>query len=155
MVSIADDAGGRVEIIQMSPVIHKYVKLNIGYFILHAGQHYLYNLDRVFFEHLNLSQPKDILDVRPSSQAGQTGKMFIRMERTLTRERPNIVLVWSDPDTVLATTKLHINVGCVGVGDRLYTYDINISTEINGVLADHCSDCLFSSIEKSKIVLFN
>ena len=50
--------GTRPEIIKMSPVIRECEKQNIDYFILHTGQHYSYNLDKIFFEELELPAPK-------------------------------------------------------------------------------------------------
>jgi len=38
------------EIIKMSPIIRECKRLDLDYFILHTGQHYSYNMDRVFFE---------------------------------------------------------------------------------------------------------
>ncbi len=46
--------GTRPETIKMSPVIRECEQKGPEYFILHTGQHYWYNLDRVFFEHLGL-----------------------------------------------------------------------------------------------------
>jgi hypothetical protein len=57
--------GTRPEIIKMSPVIRECERLGLDYFILHMGQHYTYNRDKVFFEQLEilidmaLSQNKD------------------------------------------------------------------------------------------------
>jgi len=45
--------GTRPEIIKMSPVIRECEKRGLDYFILHTGQHYSYNMDRVFFEQLS------------------------------------------------------------------------------------------------------
>ena len=47
--------GTRPEIIKMSPVIRECEK-DPEYFILHTGQHYSYNMDRVFFEQLGLPE---------------------------------------------------------------------------------------------------
>ncbi len=41
--------GTRPEIIKMSPVIRELEKRNADYLIIHTGQHYSYNMDRVFF----------------------------------------------------------------------------------------------------------
>ncbi len=46
--------GTRPEIIKMSPVIRECGKRGLDYFILHTGQHYSYEMDRVFFEELEL-----------------------------------------------------------------------------------------------------
>ena len=51
---IAIVVGTRPEIIKMSPIIRECECLQLDYFILHTGQHYSYNMDRVFFEQLEL-----------------------------------------------------------------------------------------------------
>lgn len=52
--------GTRPEIIKMSPVIRSCerlgLELDLDYFVLHTGQHYSYEMDRVFFEELELSK---------------------------------------------------------------------------------------------------
>ena len=55
---IAIILGTRPEIIKMSPVIRECEKKGLDYFILHTGQHYSYEMDRVFFEELELPQPE-------------------------------------------------------------------------------------------------
>jgi len=55
-VSIAIILGTRPEIIKMSPVIRECEQRGMDYFILHTGQHYSYNMDRVFFEQLKASR---------------------------------------------------------------------------------------------------
>lgn len=48
--------GTRPEIIKMSPVIRECEKRGIDYFTCHTGQHYSYEMDRIFFEELELPQ---------------------------------------------------------------------------------------------------
>jgi len=57
--------GTRPEIIKMSPVIRECERREIDYFILHTGQHYSYEMDKVFFEQLGLPDVKDDLDCKP------------------------------------------------------------------------------------------
>jgi len=144
--------GTRPEIIKMSPIIYECEKSNLDYFILHTGQHYTYDMDRVFFEQLELPQPKFNLNIGSSSHAVQTGKMLIGIEEILQREKPDTVLVEGDTNTVLAgalaAVKLHIKIGHVEAGLR--SYDRFMPEEINRVLTDHCSDFLFAPTEKSK-----
>jgi len=106
-MSIAIVLGTRPEIIKMSPVIRECEHKNLDYFILHTGQHYSYEMDRVFFEQV---------------LAG-----------------------------ALAASKLHIKVGHVEAGLR--SYDRRMPEETNRVLADHCSDYLFSPTKKAKDIL--
>jgi UDP-N-acetylglucosamine 2-epimerase (non-hydrolysing) len=144
--------GTRPEIIKMSPIIRECEKQNLDYFILHTGQHYSYNLDRIFFEELELPEAKYNLDVGSGSHAEETGKMLVGIERVLRKEKPDNILVEGDTNTVLAgalaASKLHIKVGHVEAGLR--SYDRNMPEEINRVLADHVSDYLFAPTEKAK-----
>jgi len=144
--------GTRPEIIKMSPVVRECEKQDLDYFILHTGQHYSYNLDKIFFQDLDLPAPKYNLDVGSGSHAEETGKMLIGIEKILKEEKPDIVLVEGDTNTVLAgalaATKLHVKVGHVEAGLR--SYDRTMPEEINRVLADHASDYLFAPTEKAK-----
>lgn len=147
--------GTRPEIIKMSPVVRACERLGLDYFVLHTGQHYSYNMDRVFFEQLELPEAKYNLDVGSGSHAEQTGKMLIGIEKLLHKEEPAVVLVEGDTNTVLAgalaAVKLGIPVGHVEAGLR--SYDRRMPEEINRVLADHSSDYLFAPTEKSKQIL--
>ena len=53
----------RPEIIKMSPIIRECEEQEFNYFILHAGQHSSYNMDRVFFEQLKIPEAKYNLEV--------------------------------------------------------------------------------------------
>jgi len=147
--------GTRPEIIKFSPIIREFERLGLDFFILHSGQHYSYNLDRVFFEQLGLPGVRYNLDVGSGSHGLQTGKMLIGIEAVLKREFPDVVLVQGDTNTTLAgalaAVKLHIQVGHVEAGLR--SYDRSMPEEINRLLADHCSDLLFAPTEKSRRIL--
>lgn len=136
---IAIILGTRPEIIKMSPIIRTCEQQNVDYFVLHTGQHYSYNMDRVFFEQLELPDAKYNFDVGSGTHAEQTGKILIGVERILQKEQPDVVLVEGDTNTVLtgalAATKLHISVGHVEAGLR--SYDRGMPEEINRVLTDH------------------
>jgi len=155
MQRIAIVLGTRPEIIKMSPVIRECGRLELDYFILHTGQHYTYNMDKVFFEQLELPEAKYNLDVGSGTHGEQTGKMLFGIEKNLQKEKPDVVLVEGDTNTVLAgalaAAKLHIKVGHVEAGLR--SYDRRMPEEINRVLTDHCSDYLFAPTEKSRQIL--
>jgi UDP-N-acetylglucosamine 2-epimerase (non-hydrolysing) len=147
--------GTRPEIIKMSPVVREYERLRRDYFILHTGQHYSYNLDKVFFKQLGLASPKYNLGVGSGSHAEETAKILIGVEKVLLKEKPDLVLVEGDTNTVLgaalAAAKLHIKVGHVEAGLR--SYDRQMPEEFNRALTDHCSDYLFAPTEKAKTIL--
>jgi len=154
-VKIAVVIGTRPEIIKMAPVVRELENNRANYFILHTGQHYSYNLDRVFFEQLRLPDAKYNLEVGSGSHAEQTGKILIGVEKVFEIEKPDIVLVEGDTNSVLAgalaATKLHIKVGHVEAGLR--SYDKQMPEEINRILTDHCSDYLFAPTPKAREIL--
>jgi UDP-N-acetylglucosamine 2-epimerase (non-hydrolysing) len=156
-MKIAIILGTRPEIIKMSPIIRILEKENIEFFILHTGQHYSYNMDQVFFEQLKLPQPKYNLEVGSGTHAEETGKMMIGIEKVLLKEKPDIVLIEGDTNTVLAgalaSIKIGVKIGHVEAGLR--SFDRSMPEEINRVVADHISHLLFAPTEKAKENLLN
>ncbi|VVB70268.1 UDP-N-acetylglucosamine 2-epimerase [uncultured archaeon] len=156
-MSIAIVIGTRPEIIKMAPVIRECQRRGLDYFLLHTGQHYSYEMDRVFFEQLELPPAEFNLDVGSGTHADQTGRIMTGIEKVLMRAMPDLVLVQGDTNTVLAgalaASKLHIKIGHVEAGLR--SYDRSMPEEINRVVADHISDYLFAPTENSKLNLIN
>jgi UDP-N-acetylglucosamine 2-epimerase (non-hydrolysing) len=154
-MKIAVVLGTRPEIIKMAPVIRELGRRKASFFVLHTGQHYSYNLDRVFFEQLKLPRAKYNLEVGSGSHAEETAKILTGVEKILQKENPDTVLVEGDTNSVLAgalaATKLHIKVGHVEAGLR--SYDRQMPEEINRTLTDHCADYLFAPTEKAKGIL--
>jgi len=112
-------------------------------------------MDKIFFEQLELPEAKYNLNVGSAGHGIQTGKMLMYIEKILQKEKPEVVLVEGDTNTVLAgalaAAKLHIKVGHVEAGLR--SYDVTMPEEINRVLTDHCSDYLFTPTKRSRQIL--
>jgi UDP-N-acetylglucosamine 2-epimerase (non-hydrolysing) len=147
--------GTRPEIIKMSPIIHECERLGLNYFILHSGQHYNYNMSQVFLKQLGLPEAKYNLQVGSGTHTEQIRRILVGVKKVLSTERPDIVLVEGDTNTVLAgalaAIKLGVKVGHVEAGLR--SYDPGMPEEVNRVLTDHCSDLLFAPTAKSKKIL--
>ncbi len=147
--------GTRPEIIKMSPIIRELIKRKINFFVLHTNQHYSENLEKVFFRDLNLPRPKYNLGVGSGTHANQTAKMLVGMEGILIKEKPDMVLIYGDPNTALAgalvASKLKIKLAHIEAGLRSYFREM--PEEINRILADHCSDILFTPTKKAKEIL--
>jgi UDP-N-acetylglucosamine 2-epimerase (non-hydrolysing) len=146
--------GTRPEIIKMSPVIRASEQRGEEYFILHTGQHYSFDMDRVFFEELGLPEPSFNLDIGSGSHAVQTGAILAGAEKVFHEQKPGVVLVQGDTNTVIAgalaasksyvrgAAGLPIRVGHIEAGLR--SFDRRMPEEINRVIADHISDYLFA-----------
>jgi len=138
--------GTRPEIIKMAPVIRECKNRNIPYFIIHSNQHYSEEMDSIFFKELELPNPHYNLGVGSGLHSNQTGNILIKMEPILVDEKPDIVLVQGDTNTVLAgalaASKLDIKVGHIEAGLR--SYDRTMPEETNRIMTDHISDYLFA-----------
>ncbi len=146
--------GTRPGIIKFSPLMRELQKRGDDFFIIHTGQHYSYDMDKIFFDELELPEPKyKFLDVaRSKSHGGQTAKMLSHSEKALLKEKPKVVLVCGDANTnlagALAARKLHIKVGHVESGLR--SDDWRMPEEHNRVMIDHISELLFAPTEETK-----
>jgi UDP-N-acetylglucosamine 2-epimerase (non-hydrolysing) len=151
-MKVAIVLGTRPEIIKMSPLVRECERRKVPYYILHTGQHYSYEMDKVFFEELSLPPVKYNLDVGSASHAMQTSKILAGVENVLTADRPDMVLVQGDTNTVmaasLAASKLGVRVGHVEAGLR--SHDRSMPEEVNRVVADHISDMLFAPTEEAR-----
>ena len=128
----------------LSKLIRK--QRNINEIIIHTGQHYDYEMSRIFFKELNIPQPKYNLNIKSKYHGAMTGKMMEAIEKILLKEKPDYTLVYGDTNSTLAgalaSKKLHIPVVHIEAGLR--SYNKKMPEEINRVLTDHCSDILFT-----------
>jgi len=148
---IAIILGTRPEIIKMSPIIRLCEKKKLDYFILHTGQHYSYEMDKAFFEELELPQPKYNLNVGSGIYGKQLGLMINGVYEKLALEKPDVVLVLGDTNTTLAGAlgayRLDIKIGHIESGLR--TYEL-MYEEINRVIIGIHSTYLFAPNEDAK-----
>jgi len=113
--------------------------------VVHTGQHYDYELSRVFFEQLPLPTPNYDLGVGSGLHGAQTGRMLERLEPIVVSEQPEVLLVYGDTNSTLAGAlvgaKLHVPVAHVEAGLR--SFNRRMPEEINRVLTDHVAEWLF------------
>src|SRR3989344_2519170 len=148
-MKIAFVLGTRPEIIKLSSMILFCEQEKLDYFIIHTNQHYAENLDKIFFKELHLPDPQYHLKVGSGKHGWQTGTMMMRIESVLEMEKPDVLLVQGDTNSVLAgalaAVKMGIKIGHVEAGLR--SYDWTMPEEINRVIVDHIADWLFCPTE--------
>lgn len=147
--------GTRPEIIKLSPVIKECLERGLDITLVHSGQHYSYEMDRIFFEELDLPEPDYNLEAGSGTHGCQTASILCGIEKLMIADRPDWVIVQGDTNTVLASalaaSKLHIKVAHVEAGCR--SYNRMMPEEINRVLTDHVSDLLFVQSDEIRVIL--
>lgn len=150
--------GARPQFIKASPVSKAIERFNqsadgetIREILIHTGQHYDYEMSKVFFEQLDLKEPDYHLCVGSGTHGWQTGEMLKRVEEVLIKEKPHIVLVYGDTNSTLAgaltAAKLHIPIAHVEAGLR--SFNKRMPEEVNRVLTDYLSSNLFCPTENA------
>ncbi len=141
--------GTRPDILQAVPVSSIIRQKGHQEILVDTGQHYDYDMSRVFFADLEMPEPDYHLGVGSSTHGRQTGEMLSRMDDLLLAEKPDLVLVRGDTNSTLAgalsAAKLRIPVAHVEAGMR--SYNRAMPEEVNRVLTDHISDLLFCSTQ--------
>jgi len=149
-MKIALAAGTRPEFIQVEPIIRELVGRNIEYIFIHSGQHYDYNMDKIFFEEMQVPDPTHFLGIGSKLPGEQIGEMITKSESIFRQEKPDMLLVTGDTNTALgvalAANKSKIKVGHFEAGMR--SFDRSMPEEINRVIIDNFSDALFSPTER-------
>ena len=115
--------------------------------IIHTGQHYDYRLSEIFFKEFKLPNPDYNLEIGPSSPGCQVGEMIKRIEKILTKNKYDLVLVYGDTNSTFAGafTAVKSNIRVAHIESGLRSYDRRMPEEINRILTDNISHYLFAS----------
>ncbi len=146
-------AGARPNFMKIAPMVWEFKKRSFREFqVVHTGQHYDYEMSKVFFEELDLQEPDYFLNVGSGTHAEQTARVMIEFEKVCVKEKPDVTVVVGDVNSTLACSvvakKLNTKVAHVEAGLR--SRDMTMPEEINRIVTDSISDFLFVS-EKSGI----
>jgi len=145
-------AGARPNFMKVAPLIWQLRQehssnSSASWQLIHTGQHYDYEMSKVFFEELDIPEPDYFLGAGSGSHAEQTAKVMVEFEKVCLSERPDVVVVVGDVNSTLACSvtakKLGIKIAHVEAGLR--SNDMSMPEEINRIVTDSISDYLFVS----------
>lgn len=132
--------GTRPEIIKMSAIIKK-ADLYFNQILVHTGQNYDYELNKVFFEDLGLREPDYYLEV-VGGHLGQTmGNIIAKSYELMEQVKPDAVIVLGDTNSCLAVIsakRLKIPIFHMEAGNRCK--DENLPEEVIRRVIDVTSD---------------
>jgi len=149
-MKIVSIVGARPEFIQAWPLS---VALGNSHqeILVHTGQHYDYEMSKLFFEELDLPEPAYNLGVGSGSHAKQIAEILVRFEEILLTEHPDLVIVRGDTNSTLggalAAAKLNIPVAHVEAGER--SFNREMPEEINRITTDQLASLHYCASKRA------
>lgn len=139
--------GARPNLVKIAPIARALAACGLAAPLLHTGQHYDRELDRVFIEQLDIPEPAWHLGVGSGTHAVQTAQVMIGIEPILAERRPAAVLVVGDVNSTLAAALVaaKLLIPLVHVEAGLRSRNRAMPEEINRVLTDQVADVLYTT----------
>ena len=132
--------GTRPEIIKMSAIIKK-SDVYFDQVLVHSGQNYDYELNKVFFENLGLREPDYYLGVVGDNLGQTMGNVISKSYELMSEIQPDAIIVLGDTNSclcVISAKRLKIPVFHMEAGNRCK--DENLPEEVIRRIVDVTSD---------------
>lgn len=132
--------GTRPEIIRLSRVIKK-LDDHTEHTLVHTGQNYDYELNKVFFEDLQIRKPDYFLESAASTPAQTISNVIATLDGVLADVNPDAFLVLGDTNSslgVIPAKRRKIPIFHMEAGNRCF--DQRVPEEINRKIVDHVAD---------------
>lgn len=123
---------------------HAFVEEGIECDIVNTGQHYDYEMNKVFFKELDLPDPSVELDIGAGTPSEQVSLIIGGLGARFADSRPDLAIVPGDTNSALAAgiacSKSGVPVAHLESGCR--SNDIRMAEEVNRRVLDHMSQVL-------------
>ncbi len=132
--------GTRPEIIRLSRVMDRLDK-DVEHVLVHTGQNYDYELNKIFFDDLELRKPDVFLEAAGETAAATIGRIIEKMDVALQEHKPDALLVLGDTNSCLSAIpakRRKIPIFHMEAGNRCF--DQRVPEETNRKIVDHISD---------------
>jgi UDP-GlcNAc3NAcA epimerase len=150
-VKVLSVVGNRPQFVKSGPLSVALRQGGIEEVVLHTGQHWDRELSEVFFEELDLPEPKYRLDLHSSDP----GAMEPGIAAALEAERPDAALVFGDTNSTLAGAHAAVAAGVplAHVEAGLRSGDLSMPEERNRIEVDRIACLLLCPDERSRDTL--
>lgn len=132
--------GTRPELIKLSRVIAELDK-TMEHILVHTGQNYDDELNKIFFDDLQIRQPDHYLDAAGETATETIAQVISKSDLVMADENPDAVLLYGDTNSCMAAIvakRRKIPVFHMEAGNR--SFDDRVPEEINRRIVDHISD---------------
>lgn len=132
--------GTRPEIIKMSEIVKKADRY-FDHILVHTGQNYDYELNKVFFDELGLREPDYYLNVVGDTLGQTMGNVIAKSYEIMEQVRPDALIVLGDTNSclcVISAKRLKIPIFHMEAGNRCK--DENLPEEVIRRIVDVTSD---------------
>ena len=132
--------GTRPEIIKMSEIIRKADKY-FDHILVHTGQNYDYELNKIFFDEMGIREPDHYLGVVGENLGRTMGNVIAKSYELMQELRPDALIVLGDTNSclcVISAKRLKIPVFHMEAGNRCK--DENLPEEVIRRIVDVTSD---------------
>jgi UDP-N-acetyl-L-fucosamine synthase len=142
LIKIFTLVGTRPEIIRLSAVLKCLDSIKgIEHILAHTGQNYDYELNKIFFEDLDLRSPDFYLNISGETASEKIGDIFSKLDPILAKTKPDAFLVLGDTNSCLGAyvaKRNKIPIFHMEAGNRCF--DQRVPEEINRKIVDHIAD---------------
>lgn len=132
--------GTRPEIIRLCMVI-KALDEAFEHVLVHTGQNYDFELNRIFFDQFGLKQPDYYLDAVGKDLGETMGNVISKAYELISRVKPDAVLILGDTNSALSAIsakRLKCPIFHMEAGNRCW--DWNVAEMTNRTIVDHIAD---------------
>tara|TARA_B100000768_G_scaffold145312_1_gene138109 strand:+ start:2499 stop:3620 length:1122 start_codon:yes stop_codon:yes gene_type:complete len=156
-IKILTAVGTRPEIIRLSRTID-FLNKNTDHKLIHTGQNYDDELNKIFFKDLGLRNPDFKLNIKKKTLIESISEILKEVDIILEKEKPDAFIILGDTNSCLTAycaKRRKIPIFHIEAGNRCY--DLRVPEEINRKIIDHISDIniTYSDIAKENLLREN